>query len=145
MEKCGTKGCLLTIGRKRGVLTNASTRQTNTQYYMHGLSEYTDEMVDYITSIYTSYYFSIEPKKEKKAVHNELLMHQTYPANPLYNLMNSMLFRPNGLMIQDDTKLQIKNLKNITVEHLKRWFHRFYGAKNIVFVISSDFSKVHFL
>ena len=55
--------------------------------------------------------------------------------------MNSMLFRQDGLIVQDDTKLQIKNLKNITVEHLKRWFHRFYGAGNIVFVISGDFSK----
>ena len=68
-------------------------------------------------------------------------MHQTYPANPLYNLMNSMLFRQDGLIVQDDTKLQIKNLKNITVEHLKKWFHRFYGTGNIVFVISGDFSK----
>ena len=45
----------LTIGRKR-ILTNASTGQTNTQYYMHGLSEYTDEMVDYITHLHFSYY-----------------------------------------------------------------------------------------
>ena len=52
-------------------------------------------------------------------------MHQTYPANPLYNLMNSMLFRQDGLIVQDDTKLQIKNLKNITVEHLKTWFDSF--------------------
>ena len=62
---------------------------------------------------------SVRTKKEKKAVHNELHMHQTYPANPLYNLMNSMLFRPEGLIVQDDAKLQIKNLKTITVEHLK--------------------------
>ena len=55
--------------------------------------------------------------------------------------MNSMLFRQDGLIVQDDTKLQIKNLKNITVEHLKKWFHKFYGAGNIVFVISGDFSK----
>ena len=118
-KKCGTKGCT-NYWKKKGVLTNASTGQTNTQYYMHGLSEYTDEMVDYITSICTFPIIS---------------------SNPLYNLMNSMLFRQDGLIVQDDTKLQIKNLKNITVDHLKQWFHRFYGAGNIVFVISGDFSK----
>lgn len=140
-KKCGTKGCT-NYWKKKGVLTNASTGQTNTQYYMHGLSEYTDEMVDYITSICTFPIITASrTRKEKKAVHNELLMHQTYPANPLYNLMNSMLFRQEGLIVQDDTKLQIKNLKNITVEHLKKWFHKFYGAGNIVFVISGDFSK----
>ena len=31
--------------------------------------------------------------------------------------MNSMLFRPEGLIVQDDTKLQIKNLK--LLQHLK--------------------------
>ena len=51
-KKCGSKGCT-NYWKKKGVLTNASTGQTNTQYYMHGLSEYTDEMVDYITSICT--------------------------------------------------------------------------------------------
>ena len=44
-------------------------RTTNTQYYMHGLSEYTDEMVDYITE---AFYFPIitssRTKKEKRAV-----------------------------------------------------------------------------
>ena len=89
--------CSTNYWKKKGVLTNASTGQTNTQYYMHGLSEYTDEMVDYITSICTFPIITASrTRKEKKAVHNELLMHQTYPANPLYNLMNSMLFRQEG-------------------------------------------------
>jgi predicted Zn-dependent peptidase len=109
---------------------------------MHGLAEYTNEMVDYVTSICTfPIITSARTKKEKKAVHNELLMHQTYPSNPLYNLMNSILFRPEGLVVQDDTKLQIKNLDHITVAHLKKWFHKFYGAGNIIFVISGNFSK----
>jgi len=140
-KKCGTKGCT-NYWKKKGVLTNASTGQTNTQYYMHGLADYTNEMVDYITSICTfPIITSSRTKKEKKAVHNELLMHQTYPSNPLYNLMNSILFRPEGLIVQDDTKLQIKNLKDITIRHLKNWFHKFYGAGNIIFVISGNFSK----
>jgi len=140
-KKCGTKGCT-NYWKKKGVLTNASTGQTNTQYYMHGLAEYTNDMVDYIASICTfPIITSSRTKKEKKAVHNELLMHQTYPANPLYNLMNSVLFRPEGLIEQDNTKLQIKNLKHITVAHLKSWFERFYGAGNIIFVISGNFNK----
>ena len=43
--------------------------------------------------------------------------------------MNSMLFRQEWFNDFKRYKLQIKNLKNITVEHLKKWFHRFYGAK----------------
>ena len=65
-KKCGTKGCT-NYWKKKGVLTNASTGQTNTQYYMHGLSEYTDEMVDYITSICTFPIITASrSRKEKK-------------------------------------------------------------------------------
>ena len=46
--------------------------------------------------------------KKEKAVHNELLMHQTYPANPLYNLMNSMLFRQDGLIVQMTLNYKLK-------------------------------------
>ena len=62
-KKCGTKGCT-NYWKKKGVLTNASTGQTNTQYYMHGLSEYTDEMVDYITSF--ALFLLLLPVEQKK-------------------------------------------------------------------------------
>ena len=54
--------------------------------------------------------------------------------------MNSMLFRQDGLIVQMILNYKLK-LKKYYCEHLKRWFHRFYGAGNIVFVISGDFSK----
>ena len=47
-------------------------------------------MVDYITVILHFSIITSSRTKKKKAVHNELLMYQTYPANPLYNLMNSI-------------------------------------------------------
>ena len=50
-KKCGRKGCQ-EYWKKRGVLTNASTGQTTIQYYMHGLEEYAEEMVDYIINEY---------------------------------------------------------------------------------------------
>ena len=49
-KKCGNKGCS-EYWKKRGVLTNASTGQTTVQYYMHGLKQFSKEMVDYIVSI----------------------------------------------------------------------------------------------
>ena len=140
-KKCGKKGCQ-SYWKKRGVLTNASTGQTTIQYYMHGLEEYSMDMVDYIVSI------SINPEitksrmdKEKKAVQNELMIHAAHPQMGLYNLLNKMLFRIEGLIVQDDMPLQLKNLKNFTVEKLKSWCERFYGSGNMIFVISGNFSK----
>ena len=140
-DKCGTKGCS-DYWKKKGVLTNASTGQTTVQYYMHGLKKYSKEMVDYIISI------SINPNitrsridKEIKAVQNELMMHASHPQMNLYNLLNSMLFRIEGLIVQDDMELQLKNLKKFTTEQLKTWCQRFYGSGNMLFVISGNFSK----
>ena len=106
-EKCGEKGCQ-SYWKKKGVLTNASTGQTTVQYYMHGLKEYTYEMVEYITSI------SINPEitksridKEIKAVQNELMIHNAHPQMGLYNLLNKMLFRIEGLIVQDNMELQL--------------------------------------
>ena len=140
-EKCGEKGCQ-SYWKKKGVLTNASTGQTTVQYYMHGLKEYTYEMVEYITSI------SINPEitksridKEIKAVQNELMIHNAHPQMGLYNLLNKMLFRIEGLIVQDNMELQLENLKKFTVAQIKSWCKRFYGSGNIIFVISGNFSK----
>ena len=141
-KKCGRKGCQA-YWKKRGVLTNASTGQTTVQYYMHGLEQYSMSMLDYIVSI------SIDPEitksridKEKKAVQNELMIHAAHPQMGLFNLLNKMLFRIEGLIVQDDMPLQLKNLDDIgTVDKLKSWCNRFYGSGNMIFVISGNFSK----
>jgi len=140
-KKCGKAGCS-NYWKKKGVITNASTGQTNVQYYMHGLDSYSKEMVDYISSI------SIDPiitksrmNKEKKAVQNELMIHAAHPQMQLYNVLNKMLFRLEGLISQDDMKLQLKNLKTFTAEELRSWARRFYGSGNIIFVISGKFQK----
>ena len=140
-KKCGKVGCQA-YWKKKGVLTNASTGQTTIQYYMHGLKEYAYNMLDYIVSI------SIDPEitksrmdKEIKAVQNELMIHAAHPQMGLYNLLNTMLFRIEGLIVQDDMPLQLKNLKSFTVEQLKRWCQKFYGSGNMIFVVSGNFSK----
>tara|TARA_A100001015_G_scaffold30086_1_gene33522 strand:+ start:2169 stop:3494 length:1326 start_codon:yes stop_codon:yes gene_type:complete len=140
-KKCGKDGCT-SYWKRKGVLTNASTGQTTLQYYMHGLKEYTMDMLDYIVSI------SINPEitktrmnKEKKAVQNELMIHAAHPSIKLYDLLNKMLFRIDGLIVQDDMTLQIKNLKKFNLPQLKRWANRFYGSGNMIFVISGKFSK----
>ena len=140
-KKCGDKGCQA-YWKKRGVLTNASTGQTTIQYYMHGLNQFSLEMLDYIVSI------SVNPQlsnsrmnKEIEAVQNELMIHANNPNMGLYNLLNGMLFRIEGLIYQDDMPLQIKNLKLFTIPILKSWCNRFYGSGNMIFVLSGNFNK----
>ena len=140
-DKCGKEGCQ-SYWKKKGVITNASTGQTTVQYYMHGLEEYSMKMIDYIISI------SIDPiitakriNKEKIAVKNELMMHDSHPLINLFTMMNNMLFRLEGLQYQDDMKLQIKNLSKFNTKNLSKWCKQFYGSGNMIFVISGNFNK----
>ena len=140
-DKCGKEGCQ-SYWKKKGVITNASTGQTTVQYYMHGLEEYSMKMIDYIISI------SIDPiitakriQKEKIAVKNELMMHDSHALINLFTTMNHMLFRLEGLQYQDDMKLQIKNLQKFNTKNLSKWCKQFYGAGNMIFVISGKFNK----
>tara|TARA_X000000368_G_scaffold286173_1_gene227275 strand:- start:2324 stop:3625 length:1302 start_codon:yes stop_codon:yes gene_type:complete len=140
-DKCGKEGCQ-SYWKKKGVITNASTGQTTVQYYMHGLEEYSMKMIDYIISI------SIDPiitskriQKEKIAVKNELMIHDAHPLINLFTTMNHMLFRLEGLQYQDDMKLQIKNLGKFNTKNLSKWCKQFYGAGNMIFVISGKFKK----
>ena len=48
------------------------------------------------------------------------MIHAAHPQMGLYNLLNKMLFRIEGLIVQDDMPLQLKNLKHFTVEKLKK-------------------------
>ena len=79
--------------------------------------------------------------KEKKAVQNELMIHAASSQMPLYILLNGMLFRVEGLIYQDNMKLQLNNLKNISLSDLNDWSKRFYGLGNIILIISGKFSK----
>ena len=140
-DKCGREGCQ-SYWKKKGVITNASTGQTTVQYYIHGLEEYSMKMIDYIISI------SIDPiitakriQKEKIAVKNELMMHDSHALINLFTTMNHMLFRLEGLQYQDNMKLQIKNLPKFNTKNLSKWCKQFYGAGNMIFVISGKFNK----
>ena len=108
---------------------------------MNGLEKYSKEMIDYITSISINPVITKYIMDKEKAVQNELMINSSHPLVNLFNLLNEMLFRLDGLVVQDDIKLQLKNLKTFTVEDMKSWCKRFYGAGNVIFVISGKFQK----
>ena len=127
---------------KRGVILNASTGQTYVNYFINGLPEFLNEMVDYIVSISTAPIInSNRIKKEKKAVLNELMIHAQHNQLPLYNLLNHMLFSVPGLQKQDNIKHQIDNLNKIKTLHLIKWSKKYYGSGNTIISITGNFNK----
>lgn len=138
--KC--KGPCIDYWKKRGVRTNASTGQTFVNYYMHGLTKYAGEIMDYICGI------SMKPiitkkriEKEKIAVKNELFSHLDYPETQMYDALNKILFKQEGLQLQDDLHLQLDNLKKLNLKVLKHWTEKFYQPGNLVFIVSGNVQK----
>lgn len=126
---------------KRGVTTNASTGQTFVNYYMHGLKKYSVEMMDYIAGIAMRPIMTQERiKKEKKAVKNELIMNKSFPDIKLYNKLNSILFKLEGLQLQDDVDYQLDLLNSFTKKQLQDWLDLYYVPGNIIFIVNGDIS-----
>lgn len=138
---CKNKSCS-THFKPQGAMINASTGQTYINYWIKGLPEFTDEMLDYILSISTNPDVDKERlKKEKKAVENELRIHQQNPQIGLYNVLNKMLFLPEGLQEQDNLEAQIELLPKLTPNILRTWAKDYYGSGNTVISITGSFNK----
>jgi predicted Zn-dependent peptidase len=139
-EKCG-KYCS-EYWKKKGCVSNASTTQSNVNYFIKGLKQYTDEMLDYIINITINPIIKNERIKfEKKAVHNELLIHKQHPQINAYNDINKLLYKNEGLIYQDNIDHQIKLLKKFTSQQLKNWTKKYYSPGNVIFIISGGFNK----
>lgn len=142
----GWNGCKKTscsaYFKPQGSIINASTGQTYINYWIKGLPEFTDSMLDYIVSISTNPGVDTRRlKKEKKAVENELKIHQTNPQLGLYNLLNKMLFLPEGLQEQDNIEKQVALLPKLTAQMLKTWALDYYGSGNTVISITGNFNE----
>jgi predicted Zn-dependent peptidase len=138
-KKCG--GPCSQYWSKRGVTTNASTGQTFVNYYMHGLEKYSDDMMEYIAGIAMKPIMTQKRIcKEKKAVRNELLMNKTFPDIEIFDALNKILFKLEGLKLQDDIDHQLKLLSKFNKKDLREWLDTYYVPGNIIFVVSGDIS-----
>jgi len=138
---CKNKSCSKHF-KPQGAMINASTGQTYINYWIKGLPEFTNEMLDYILSISTNPDVDVQRlKKEKKAVENELRIHQQNPQIGLYNILNKMLFLPEGLQEQDNLDAQIALLPKLTPNILRTWAKDYYGSGNTVISITGSFNK----
>jgi predicted Zn-dependent peptidase len=139
-KKC--KGPCSIYWSKRGVQTNASTGQTYVNYFMHGLKKYSSEMIEYIAGIAVKPLMTSKRlQKEKAAVEQELMMHKTNPELELYSELNKILFNISGLQYQDDLDLQLKLLKQFSLNDIRKWLNKFYMPGNMIFVVSGNISK----
>lgn len=140
-KHCGKEKCD-TFLDKYGILSNASTRDMYTNYWVKGLTEYSDILLNYITSII--YSPKITKKlldDEKNAVINEL---ESIIDNPKWKLMNALykeFFKPFGYKNSANYKLQLDTLKNLTLSKIKNYFDKTRINECLLFTICGNFDR----
>ena len=126
----------------KGYILNAITDKTTMNYYIKGLNTEWKEMVTYIASIVDHPIITSENlKKEKQAVIDELLTFSTDPESDVDNLFNMNFYTLEGLKHADNWKIQIENLKRISVQDVYDIYNAQFNIKNIMFVVMGDFNK----
>jgi predicted Zn-dependent peptidase len=139
------KNCIL-YWDKRGGLLNASTEETTMNYYVKGLPDTIEDMIEYIASITTNatLYDSVI-ESEKKAVLSELTNENSNPQTTLIHAFNQSFYVPEGLRLSSDISTQIKNLSTLTKRDLYDMYHKVFTPANILFVVYGNFSyeKIH--
>ena len=125
----------------KGYIVNATTDKTTMNYYIKGLNYNWKEMISYIASILDHPVIRPEHlKKEKQAVIDELLTFSNNPESEVDNMLNMNFYIPEGLKHADDWKLQIENLKRITVQGVYDFYNQYFNVQNMLFVVMGDFN-----
>jgi len=130
-EPCGKDTCN-SYWDKKGVNMNATTTSSYMNFYVNGLVEDMEEMMQYMIDIITKPFLQESTLKiEKHAVLNELLTRLNNPENKLYDAFNKEFFTES---YSADYELQIKNLKHMNMKRIRDFYNKIHNE--IIFVIS---------
>ena len=140
-KKCGVESCAA-YWEKYGVESNAHTTISTNSYWIKGLSEFFDKMLEYVVDIMLRPHFTQKRiDKEKTAVENELNSYMNDPSWKLNDAVCKNLFTIEGMRYANDEKTQLKVLKTLTKQDLIQYCLDFYTKKNMLFIISTGIPK----
>jgi predicted Zn-dependent peptidase len=140
-KKCKLNDCGA-YWEKYGTSSNASTGITTNGYWIKGLTEFFDKMLEYIVKIILNPKFDKSLiEREKKAVENELNQYLNVPSWKLQDVLCKNLYTVEGMRYNSDYKKQLTVLKTLTKNKLLKYFHDSYTRKNILFIIGTNLEK----
>jgi predicted Zn-dependent peptidase len=140
-KKCKLNGCNV-YWEKYGINSNAHTSISTNRYWIKGITDIFDKMLEYIIEIIINPKFNESViEKEKKAVENELNKYLNKQSWKLGDTLNKNLYTIEGMRYSEDKQQQLKILKLLTKKKLVNHFKEYYTKNNILFIISSNLEK----
>ena len=144
-KKCKLKSCSV-FWEKYGVKSNAHTSISTNRYWIKGLSDFFDNMLEYIVETMINPKFTeSDVKREKNAVENELNEYLNKPSWKLHDKVCKELYTVEGMQYSNDEQQQLNILKTLTRKKLQDHFNEFYTKNNILFIISTGIDKAEVL
>jgi predicted Zn-dependent peptidase len=138
-KKCN--GSCNTYWDEKGAIINASTDNTVMKYYIKGVSDDIEDMIEYISTIMSASFFDQTMlDNEKQAVTDELTALSGDPTTELNDVFHKHFFKMDGLRYVEDWKQQIKNLKHLTLQDIKHAYKAF-NTDNMLFVVYGQYDK----
>ena len=140
-KKCYKTGCVEYM-EKYGIINNAYTTNISTGYWIKGLSQYQNFMIEYMLSTILEPHITAKNMKDEiEAVRNEITQKINDPNYKLLNYTSNILYNNFGLKNSINFTKQLKNLKNFTIEQLREFTHTIISQKRIMFFISGFYNK----
>ena len=140
-KKCYKSGCVKYMERY-GTVINAYTANISTGYWIKGLTDYQDVMLEYmLSSCLDPHIIKKKMTDEIEAVRNEITGLMNRPNYKLQNYTSKILYKNTGMKYGGDYAIQLKNLKKFTVEKLIDFARRIISQKRMIFVISGTYHK----
>lgn len=122
---------------KKGIITNAHTLPTYTNYYIIGLTKNIEKMIDYISGIITNPVIEENIEKYRKAVKEELLININNPSWKLNSVFYECILN-KGYSWICNYDMHLKNLDNITYFEIVKFYNKWYRSGNIFFTVVSN-------
>ena len=124
----------------RGISSNATTSRETVRYYMKGLKEHTDWMVNALLATYLQPHFDAKIfKQEMQAIEQELRSDISETWHELDTKMYAILFK--GQPISVSTKQKLKNVPNLSIASLRKLEKPWYQPQLVQLYISGDVSR----
>ncbi len=140
-KKCNNKPCDQLFWHN-GITGNATTSDNILTYYIEGLNDKIDMLLEYIITITTKPYITKDLlEAEKTPVLNEELILKNNRVTNLWDLLAKNLYSKEGLKYMYDSENHIKNLKKLDLKKIREVFNKYYTPNNIIYTVSGDYNK----
>ncbi len=127
-----------------GLIFNAYTSNNIIKYYISGLFEDYNLMIEYICQISTNPEITENIiNRERKAICNELNYFLNNDESKIFNKINKEIYSIDSLKNRSNYKLQINNLQKFNLNFIKNYFYNNYNFNNTIFIIAGDLNKIN--